>query len=46
MTACDAPDGEIYCKLCYAKRHGPKGYGYGHSPALVSIGTDDGSPMP
>ncbi|XP_045108095.1 muscle LIM protein Mlp84B-like isoform X2 [Portunus trituberculatus] len=46
MISCDAPDGEIYCKLCYAKRHGPKGYGYGHCPALVSIGTDDGSPMP
>lgn len=46
MISCDAPDGEIYCKLCYAKRHGPKGYGYGHSPALVSIGTEDGSPMP
>ncbi|XP_050730567.1 uncharacterized protein LOC127005625 isoform X3 [Eriocheir sinensis] len=46
MSSCDAPDGEIYCKLCYAKRHGPKGYGYGHSPCLVSIGTEDGSPMP
>uniref|UniRef100_A0A0P4W5W2 LIM zinc-binding domain-containing protein n=1 Tax=Scylla olivacea TaxID=85551 RepID=A0A0P4W5W2_SCYOL len=46
MVGCDAPDDEIYCKLCYAKRHGPKGYGYGHCPALVSIGTEDGSPMP
>ncbi|KAK3893964.1 hypothetical protein Pcinc_002244, partial [Petrolisthes cinctipes] len=46
MLSCDAPDGEIYCKLCYAKRHGPKGYGYGHIPALVSVGTEDGAPMP
>ncbi|KAK7073251.1 Cysteine and glycine-rich protein 1 [Halocaridina rubra] len=46
MLACDAPDGEIYCKLCYAKRHGPKGYGYGHCPALVSLGSEDGCPMP
>ncbi|XP_064114114.1 muscle LIM protein Mlp84B-like isoform X3 [Macrobrachium nipponense] len=46
MLSCDAPDGEIYCKLCYAKRHGPKGYGYGHMPALVSLGTEDGCPMP
>ncbi|KAB7507026.1 Muscle LIM protein Mlp84B [Armadillidium nasatum] len=28
MIGCDAPDGEIYCKLCYAKRHGPKGYDF------------------
>ncbi|XP_037785295.1 uncharacterized protein LOC119581065 isoform X5 [Penaeus monodon] len=46
MLSCDAPDGEIYCKLCYAKRHGPKGYGYGHVPALVSIGSEDGVPIP
>jgi len=46
MTGNDAPDGEVYCKLCYAKRHGPKGYGYGHCPALVSVGTEDGTPIP
>ncbi|XP_076035485.1 muscle LIM protein Mlp84B-like isoform X10 [Oratosquilla oratoria] len=46
MVGCDAPDGEIYCRGCYAKRHGPKGYGYGHCPALVSLGTDDGTPVP
>lgn len=28
MVFCDGPDGEIYCKLCYAKRFGPKGYGF------------------
>ncbi|XP_031572281.1 cysteine and glycine-rich protein 3-like [Actinia tenebrosa] len=27
-TCCDAQD-EIWCKSCYAKRFGPKGYGYG-----------------
>jgi len=46
MQGNDAPDGEVYCKLCYAKRHGPKGYGYGHCPALVSVGTEDGVAMP
>jgi len=46
MTCCDAPDGEIYCKLCYAKVHGPKGYGYGHTAALVSLGTEDGVAIP
>ena len=28
MVLCDAPDGDIYCKLCYAKKYGPKGYGF------------------
>ena len=28
MIHCDAPDGEVYCKLCYAKKYGPKGYGF------------------
>ena len=30
----DGPDGEVYCKGCYAKKYGPKGFGYGQS--LVS----------
>jgi len=46
MTGNDAPDGEVYCRLCYAKRHGPKGYGYGHCPSLISLGTADGTPIP
>ena len=25
VLACDAPDGEIYCKGCYAKNFGAKG---------------------
>ncbi len=36
---CDAPNDEIFCKICYAKNFGPKGYGYGGSgsmPALVA----------
>jgi len=38
-SCCDSPDGEIFCKLCYAKNYGPKGYGFGGTgsvPALMS----------
>ncbi|KAL0273228.1 UNVERIFIED_CONTAM: hypothetical protein PYX00_005957 [Menopon gallinae] len=36
VLACDGPDREIYCKSCYGKKFGPKGFGYGHTPTLVS----------
>lgn len=29
ISCCEAPDKNIYCKLCYNKGFGPKGYGYG-----------------
>lgn len=37
VLACDGPDREVYCKSCYAKKYGPKGFGYGHMPTLVSV---------
>ncbi|XP_034243871.1 muscle LIM protein Mlp84B-like isoform X3 [Thrips palmi] len=36
MLACDGPDKEIYCRACYGKKFGPKGFGYGFAPTLVS----------
>ncbi|CAB4065063.1 Cysteine and glycine-rich protein 3,Cysteine and glycine-rich protein 2,Cysteine and glycine-rich protein 1,Muscle LIM protein Mlp84B [Lepeophtheirus salmonis] len=39
---CDAPEGEIFCKQCYGKNFGPKGYGYGGTgsvPALMAPST-------
>lgn len=33
-------DDEIYCKSCYGKKYGPKGYGYGQGAGTLS--TDRG----
>jgi hypothetical protein len=38
ILACDGPDKEIYDKPCYARKFGPKGYGYGYSPTLITVG--------
>nr|CAG4643710.1 EOG090X00ST [Lepidurus arcticus] len=45
MLACDGPNKEIYCKACYGRRWGPKGFGYGHTPTLVSVGGDTETPL-
>ncbi|CAG7785974.1 unnamed protein product [Allacma fusca] len=38
ILACDGPDRNIYCKACYGKKFAIKGFGYGHSPTLVTVG--------
>ena len=46
MTFCDAPDGEIFCKLCYGKKFGPHGYGFGGTgsvPALMATSPGTGT---
>jgi cysteine/glycine-rich protein len=34
-------DGEVYCKSCYGKMFGPKGYGYGQGAGTLSMDTGD-----
>jgi len=42
-TACDGPDNEVYCNVCYRKGFGLKGYGFGQGgPALLSGDITDG----
>lgn len=33
---------EIYCKSCYGKKYGPKGYGYGGGAGTLSMDTGEG----
>lgn len=40
MLACDGPDKEVHCRACYAKLFGPRGFGYGHAPTLVSCDSE------
>jgi cysteine/glycine-rich protein len=30
-------NGEIYCKICYGREFGPKGYGYGQGAGTLSM---------
>lgn len=32
---------EIYCRSCYGKKYGPKGYGYGQGAGTLSMDTGE-----
>ncbi|XP_048401575.1 cysteine and glycine-rich protein 3 [Stegostoma tigrinum] len=38
-TTVAAHEAEIYCKACYGKKYGPKGYGYGQGAGTLSSET-------
>lgn len=38
VLACDAPDDEIYCRGCYGKKFGAKGYGFAGGSGFLQTG--------
>ncbi|XP_039605410.1 cysteine and glycine-rich protein 3 isoform X4 [Polypterus senegalus] len=40
-TTVAAHESEIYCKSCYGKKYGPKGYGYGQGAGVLSSDTGE-----
>lgn len=40
-TTVAAHESEIYCKVCYGRRYGPKGIGYGQGAGCLSTDTGE-----
>lgn len=38
-TNCSEHDGELFCKVCHARKFGPKGYGFGGGAGCLSMDT-------
>lgn len=38
-TTLAAHEGDIYCKTCYGRKYGPKGYGFGGGSGCLSMDT-------
>ncbi|XP_055600519.1 muscle LIM protein Mlp84B isoform X2 [Uranotaenia lowii] len=41
VNCCEGPNREIYCRVCYGKRFGPKGYGYGQGGGALQTDSTD-----
>lgn len=39
VNVTEGPDKDIYCKVCYGKKFGPKGYGYGQGGGTLQSDT-------
>ena len=42
-TLCNENEGALFCKTCYGRKLGPKGYGYGGGAGTLN--TDSGNQM-
>merc|ERR1711990_1397298 len=40
-TPCSEHGGKLYCKTCYGRRHGPKGYGFGGGAGTLNMDTGE-----
>lgn len=40
-TNCAEHEGELYCKVCHARKFGPKGYGFGGGAGCLSMDKGD-----
>jgi len=40
-TNCSEHDGELFCKVCHARKFGPKGYGFGGGAGCLSMDTGE-----
>lgn len=36
-TNCSEHEGELFCKVCHARKFGPKGYGFGGGAGCLSM---------
>ncbi|XP_039745554.1 muscle LIM protein 1 isoform X5 [Pararge aegeria] len=40
-TNCTEHEGELFCKMCHARKFGPKGYGFGGGAGCLSMDSGD-----
>merc|ERR1712112_66362 len=40
-TNCNEKDAALYCKACYGRKYGPKGYGFGGGSGALNMDTGE-----